>query len=187
MFIPPKRKTDLTWIERNSYNWELEEKQEIFWEDKKQDNKSKKIKIKKIYLVLNNFNEDYCDTKIVIPLTTDELIKVLEDEIIQNILKRYFDSIEIYLEYPKNIPNELKEKINNNKVGKKVKKEIEVEYWKEENKKVKEKIEIEKYEDLVQSFIDDENLMIMMFSFNKQNLIECIKNLINILKEGGDK
>jgi hypothetical protein len=149
------------------------------------------LKIKNIYLNLVDWDkEDYYNREVEIPLTIEELIKILEDEVIQDILKKKFDFICISLEYP-NIPisNELKEKIKNNKVGEKIEKEIEMEYWeKKKKRKIKKvkKLKITKIKDLVKSLIDEEFFGIIMYGFNKNNLIECVNNLLNILKEGGD-
>jgi hypothetical protein len=153
----------------------------------------KNFKIKKIQMILVNIETeetpegyiDYKENYITIPLTFEQLIEVLENKTIQSILNNYLDVIEIYLEYPKNISNELKEKINSNKVGEKVVKNIDVEYF-ENNKKNKETIKVKTYKDLVQSFLDDSNLIILMYSFNKENLIKCLENLQEILEKGGE-
>jgi hypothetical protein len=145
----------------------------------------KKIKIQRINLVIYNANLQYSyNTEIDIPLTLEQFSEILNNKIVQNILKKYLEVIEIYLEYPLNISNKIKEKINNNKIGEIKTQEIKVEYW-ENGKKIKDKIQYKKYKDLVYSYIDDENFLIYMYCFNKQNLIKCVKNLENILKERG--
>jgi hypothetical protein len=146
----------------------------------------KKLKIKRINLVIYNANLQYpYNTEIDIPLTIEQFVELLNNEIIQSALKKYLDVIEIYLEYPENISEELKEKINNNKTGEIKIQEIKVEYW-ENGKKIKDKIKYKKYNDLVYSYINDEDFLVYMYCFNQQNLIKCIKNLENILKEGGN-
>jgi hypothetical protein len=145
----------------------------------------KKLKIQKINLVLYNANLQHSyNTEIDIPLTLGQFVELLNNEIIQSAFKKYLDVIEIYLEYPENISEELKEKINNNKIGEVKIQEIKVEYW-ENEKKIKDKIEYKKYKDLVYSYINDEDFLIYMYCFNQENLAQCIKNLENILKEGG--
>jgi len=84
-----------------------------------------KIKIQKIELILNDMNKiNYYESEIILPLTLEQLIKVLEDKDIQDILKPKFNVILIYLEYPEvKITKELIEIINNNKVGEKIQEE----------------------------------------------------------------
>ena len=148
----------------------------------------KKLKIKEINLVLIDMEkENYYESEIVIPLNLEELIKILEDEVIQNILKKKLDVLEIYLEYPKfQITDEIIEKINKNKVGKKVQGKVKLEYW-ENGERKEEEIEVVYLKDLVQSYINEEDFMIVLHSFNKENLIQCIENLLNILEEGSKK
>jgi hypothetical protein len=140
----------------------------------------KKLKIQRINLVIYNANLQYSyNTEIDIPLTIEQFIELLNNKTIQNILEKYLDVIEIYLEYPANVSNELKEKINSNRIGEKIIKETIMEYWKD-GEKIKEKFKYETYKDLVYSYINDEEFLIYMYSFNQQNLIKCIENLENI-------
>jgi hypothetical protein len=144
------------------------------------------LNIKSINLILTDFEkENYYETEVVISLTKEQLIKILEDEELQEILKKKLNIIEINLEYPRKISSEIKEIINNNKVGEIKKEIIEFEYW-ENKKKRKKKIKVEYLVNKVESYIDNENFGIVLHSFSKENLIKCIENLLNILKKGGE-
>jgi hypothetical protein len=116
----------------------------------------KKLRIEKIELVLKAKQSScYWGCEVSISLNLAELYEILKNKSIKSIFYEYLEAIEIYLPHPIHISDELKQEINNNRIGP------------------------------IKSYIDKEVFKIFIFSFlfKEGDLEKCIENLEKIVNK----